>query len=139
MFNIFDMMRLKNSPRNSEEYHPEVKVKEISTQISLAELLEMAAPNYENFVKAVADVAQRLLVVDMDLHADGEQYLLENGSKQGDLWGFNIYPGSYGADEFLEFDSMINIRPQQNNRSRNISDEKIRAQIASIVKEKIYE
>jgi len=139
MFSISYMMRLKNSPQNSEEYQPEVKVKEISTQISLAELRKMAAPNYENFVKAVADVAQRFLVVDMDLHADGEQYLLENGSKQGDLWGFNIYPENYGADEFLEFDSMINIRPQQNNRSRNISDEKIRAQIASIVKEKIYE
>lgn len=67
-----------------------------------------------------------------NLHSDLEQLLLENGSCLEDLWGFNIYPEVEG-DDFIEFDSLINIRPRQNNRSRNVEDESIQLRIREIV------
>ena len=69
-------------------------------------------------VKADIDVAKKIVVIDMDMHADGEAHLLERGSQQADLWGINLHPDKFGTDEFIEFDSMINIRPRQNNPSR---------------------
>ena len=67
-----------------------------------------------------------------NLHSDLEQLLLENGSCQEDLWGFNIYPEVEG-DDFIEFDSLINIRPRQNNRSRHVEEESIQLRIREIV------
>jgi hypothetical protein len=57
---------------------------------------------------------------------------LEQNSKQGNLWGINLYPEKMGED-FIEFDSMINIRPRQNNRSRGIEDKNVREKIIKIV------
>lgn len=69
-----------------------------------------------------------------DLHADEERVLLEQGSLQEDLWGINIYP-ELAQDSWVEFDSMINLRPTQGNRSRGVDDPKIRARIIEIVSE----
>lgn len=80
-------------------------------------------------VKAVVDINKNLLAIDAELHADLEKLLLENGSDQFDLWGINLYPD----DKLIEFDSMINIRPAQGNRSRNVEDENIRAKIIDVV------
>ena len=98
--------------------------------VSLAELRDMAEKMYGSLVKAD---------VDMGMHADGEQVLLENGSLQQDVWGINIHPDNYGSDEFIEFDSMINIRPRQNNPSRDVHDDTIRAQIRTIVAGIVHE
>lgn len=73
-----------------------------------------------------------LLAVDAELHADLESLLLEKGSQQEDLWGFNLYPDEAG-DDFVEFDSLINIRAWQGNRSRDVEDETVRQQIRDIV------
>lgn len=102
-------------------------------KISLAELKEMGKKMYEGLVKADVDVARKILVVDMGMHADGEAYLLEHGSQQRDLWGINLHPEKYGTDDFVEFDSMINMRPSQNNPSRDVLDPEIRKQIIAIV------
>lgn len=83
-------------------------------------------------IKCVADVKQGLLAVDAELHADLESMLLENGSEQDYLWGFNLYPDEIG-DDFIEFDSLINIRSWQGNRSRDVEDENVREQIREIV------
>ena len=104
-------------------------------KIELAELEEMAENMYGDLVKAVVDVAKRIMVVDAGLHVDEEQLLLEGGSLQQDLWGINLYPDSYGEDDFVEFDSMINIRPAQGNRSRSVEDADTRARIIEIVGE----
>ena len=72
------------------------------------------------------------MAVDAELHSDEEQALIESGSRQEHLWGINIYPELSG-DDFFEFDSMINIRPAQKNRSRGVEDEKIRKRIMKIV------
>jgi len=73
------------------------------------------------------------MVVDAELHADQESLLLERGSKQVDLWGINIYPNKMGDDKWIEFDSMINIRPSWGNSSRGVDDPKVQEKIIKIV------
>lgn len=101
-------------------------------KISLAELKEMSRKMFGNLVKAVVDIEQEIMVVDAALHADQEDYLLENNSQQQSLWGINIYPELSGND-MIEFDSMINLRPYQNNKSRGVEDPVIREKITVIV------
>ncbi|HJQ09390.1 MAG TPA: DUF5674 family protein [Candidatus Saccharimonadales bacterium] len=108
-------------------------------KISIAELSEMAQKMYGTIVKADIDLVKGTLLVDMEMHADGEAYLIEQGSKQTDLWGFNLHPDKYGSDDFIEFDSMINIRPRQNNPTRDILDEDVRNKIWAKVSEVVYE
>src|SRR6266404_2793241 len=105
--------------------------------ITVAELSEMAQKMYGRLVKGVVNLKKRLLVLDAEMHADEEQFLLEKDSKQEDLWGINLYPAKFGSDDFIEFDSMINIRPRQNNMSRGVEDEAIRKEITVLVLEKI--
>jgi len=105
--------------------------------IIIAELTEMAQKMYGGLVKGVVDVKKKLLVLDAEMHADEEQYLLEKGSRQEDLWGINLYPAKFGADDFVEFDSMINIRPRQNNMNRGVSDAALRKEITAVVLEKV--
>ncbi len=107
-------------------------MKLVDAPISLAELKEMAAGGFGTLVKAVVDVATGVMALDAELHADEEAFLLERGSKQGDLWGINLYPDVEG-DDWLEFDSVINLRPALGNRSRGVDDPAIRARIGAIV------
>lgn len=107
-------------------------MKIIDKQIAISELKQLAEKSFGNLVKAVVDIKKEIIAVDADLHADEEQLLIENGSHQKDLWGINLYPNLTG-DDFIEFDSMINLRPSQNNRTRGIDDIKIRKKITIIV------
>ncbi len=108
-------------------------------KISLNELREMAEKMFGELVKADIDVAQRLVIIDMPMHYDGEQELLSRGSKQKDIWGINLHPSDYGTEDFIEFDSMINIRPSQNNASKDVLDPKVREKIVEIIGEVVYE
>jgi len=105
--------------------------------VTIAELSEMADKMYGNLVKAVVDIKKKELVVDVEMHVDAEQLLLEGGSMQNDLWGINLHPAKFNSDEFIEFDSMINIRPRQNNMSRGIDDENLCKQITLLVAAKV--
>jgi hypothetical protein len=107
-------------------------VRIINTPISLADVKTMAEDRFGNLVKAVVDIERGLMAVDGELHADEEALLLENGSRQADLWGINIYPELMGPDR-IEFDSVINIRPSQGNRSRGVDDQTIRERIVRLV------
>jgi hypothetical protein len=100
--------------------------------VSKDELMAVAGEMFGDLVKGVVDVRLDLLAIDAELHSDLEAILLENGSLQNDLWGINLYPGLEGND-FLEFDSMINMRPSQGNMSRGVEDEAIRNMIADLV------
>ena len=108
-------------------------------KITVNELYAMSEKMSEPLVKGVVDIVQRVLVLDAGLHSDEELFLLEQGSKQADLWGINLWPESFGTEDFVEFDSMINIRPIQNNRSRSVEDAGIRQIIYEIVAEKVDE
>ena len=104
----------------------------INKGIELKELKEMADRGFGNFVKAVVDIEKGIMAIDGELHSDEEALLLENGSKQENLWGINLYPELKGED-LVEFDSLINLRPFQGNRSRGINDLQIRQKIGVIV------
>ena len=102
----------------------------------LEEIKAMAAATFGNMVKAVVDVDRDVIALDAELHSDLEALLLEDGSAQKNLWGINFYPDMKG-DGFIEFDSMINMRPSQGNRSRGIESEEMRKKIIAIVAKKI--
>ena len=107
-------------------------MKIIDRPVPLADLKVLAQNSFGNLVKAVVDVDREIMAVDGELHADEEALLLENGSRQGNLWGINIYPELEGEDR-IEFDSLINIRPSQGNRSRSVDDSAVREKIMSVV------
>lgn len=86
----------------------------VEKNITLKEIGEISQKMFGNLVKAE------------------EALLLEKGSRQENLWGINIYPEFFGKDDFIEFDSMINLRPSQNNRSRGVGDSEIRKKILEI-------
>lgn len=92
----------------------------------------------EELVKAVVDIEQKRMAVFAAMHVDEEALLLETGSEQQHLWGINIYP-HLPKDQWIEYDSMINIRAWQGNRSRGVEDEKTREIIAKIVYSMISE
>lgn len=104
----------------------------VDTHISHEELAVLANERYGDLVKAVVDVARGVMAIGMEMHVDGEAVLLERGSKQQDLWGINIYPDK-PRETWVEFDSMINLRPRQGNRSRGVEDKEIQKQIIAIV------
>ena len=100
--------------------------------ISREELRTLAQNTFGDMIKCVADVQKGLLALDADLHADLERMLLDNGSAQENLWGFNLWVEEEGED-FIEYDSLINIRSWQGNPSRGVENSEVRASIESIV------
>ena len=100
--------------------------------VSLDELRELAQARFGDMVKGVVDLRRGVMLVDADMHADQEAEFLAEGSAQRDLWGINLYPDLPDAD-WLEFDSMINLRPSFGNRSRGVDDPDTRARIVELV------
>lgn len=98
----------------------------------MAELQQLAERRFGDMIKAVVDLRRGLMLLDAELHADQEAELLAEGSAQRDLWGINLYPGIEGPD-WLEFDSMINLRPSFGNRSRGVDEPSIREAIGILV------
>ncbi len=101
--------------------------------IPLARVRELAEELFGDMVKAVVDVERGMMAIGGELHADGEALLLDDGGRQADLWGINLYPESFGEPDFVEFDSMINVRPRLGNRSRSVDDEELRSRIRAVV------
>ncbi len=100
--------------------------------ISHDELKKFASRLFGNLVKAVVDIDQATMAINGELHADEEGFLIQLGSQQKNLWGINLYPELMG-DDFIEFDSMINLRPSQNNNSRSVEDANVQTKIRKIV------
>lgn len=110
--------------------HPEIKI--FKNSFTAAELTELAEQSHVDFAKAVVDIEKKWIAIGGSMHADAETLLLEEGSSQNDLWGINLYVDS-SDENMIEFDSLINIRPLQNNRGRDIEDETLRQRIVSLV------
>lgn len=114
-------------------YNESMEIKIIKDTITRAELAEIAKNQFGDLVKAVVDVEKEIMAVGGELHADGEVLLIEHeGSKREYTWGINFYPEKFGED-WIEFDSLINIKPQVGNRSRGVDNPETRAKIKSIV------
>ncbi len=115
-----------------------MEIEIVREPISVKKLSEIAENQFGDLVKAVVDIEREIMAIGGELHADGEALLLQEGSRQENLWGINLYVGKTG-EEFIEFDSMINIRPSQDNRSRSVESselrDKIKATVDKLVKE----
>src|SRR5687768_16676563 len=105
----------------------------VSEPMSHTELREAGEELYGDMVKAVVDVEKGIMAVGAELHADEEAFLIERNSRQENLWGINLYTNR-AMPEMVEFDSMINIRPRQNNRSRSVEALELRERIIAIVR-----
>jgi hypothetical protein len=100
-------------------------------RIETAELRRLVDLFFEDMVKYVVDVERGVLAVGGEMHADAEQVLLDDGSRQADLWGANYYPGR-GPGGCIEYTSLINIRPAQGNRSMEVQDPTVRARLREL-------
>lgn len=107
----------------------------VNEKLNLNDLPSLEGESYfEDMIKAVADIDKKILALNAELHSDLEQYLLDNGSEQQNLYGFNIY-----FDGEIEYDSMIN--PPRNREAgfprggRDVCDPKARQIIEEIVNE----
>src|SRR3989338_1959526 len=107
-------------------------MKLLKKPILLESLHKMAQAGFGNFVKAVVDIEKGIMAIGGELQADEEALLIEGGSRQRDLWGINIYP-ELEKGERVEFDSMINLKPAQGNRTRGVDDIEIKNKILTIV------
>ena len=108
-----------------------MEIEIIEAPITRNRLRDIAAGQFCDFVKAVVDVERGLMAIGGDLHADEEATLLDAGSDQRNLWGINLYP-DLPPDQWVEFDSMINVRPSESNRSREVENPLIREKILAI-------
>jgi len=108
----------------------------IQDTITLDELKKVAQNLFGDMVKAVVDVENETIAIDAELHADLESLLLQQGSKQVNLWGINLYP-ELPESQFIQFDSLINIRPSVGNKSRNVENKQLCERIIEIVAKRI--
>lgn len=103
----------------------------IDRPIKPEELRVLVERFFEDMVKYVVDVERGVIAIGGELHADAEAMLLERGSRQSDLWGANYLPGR-GEEGCIEYTSLINIRPAQDNRSMEVQDPGIRDRIREL-------
>ena len=109
-------------------------IKIIKKRISKDELMSFLDRPFSEMIKFVVDTERRIIALGGEMHADAEQILLKDGSRQENLWGGNIYPKFKGEEKF-EFTSLINIRPSRNNSSMEIEDDNIRDKVKKIAEE----
>ncbi len=114
-----------------------MEIKIIKNKINKRELIEIAKNQFGDLVKAVVDVGQEIMAIGGELHADEEVLLIEReSSKREDIWGINLYPEKTGED-WVEFDSVINLKPSFGNRSRDVDNPDIKKKIRNIVEKLI--
>lgn len=109
-----------------------MKIIDENNKITRIELRQMAKKIFGDLVKAVVDVEKEIMAVDGELHSDEQELLIEQGSKYENLWGINIYP-ELSRENWIEFDSLINLKPAFGHRSQGVEDLKIKEKIIKIV------
>ena len=101
-----------------------------------SELELLAKETFIDMVKGVVDLRQKIIAFGGELHADCEEILLQEGSQQPDLWGFNIYLNK-DKENRLEYTSLINIRPRDGNFGRELKIEALRQTLKQIIDEMV--
>ncbi len=110
-----------------------MEIKIVKDSMSRKELIDIAKEQFGDLVKAVVDVEQGMMAIGGELHADEEVALIEQeASKREHTWGINLYPEKIGED-WIEFDSVINLKPSYGNRSRGVDNPEIEKKIRNIV------
>jgi hypothetical protein len=99
-------------------------IRERATKQQLQEMMEIL----ETYIKLAVDVERGILAGGGAMHADCEAVLLEDGSQQEFIWGADWNPST----QEVAFESLINIRPRQNNRSLELQDSNLQAKVEQI-------
>ncbi len=114
------------------------KIYIIKKPISKVEVKKIAEERFGDLVKAAVDIEKEIMAIGGELHMDEEMALIEQeGSNQDNVWGINIYPDETG-EEFIEVDSMINLKPSLGNRSREIDNQEILNKVKKVVNKLIH-
>ena len=109
-----------------------MKIKIIDKKIAESELREITKDCYVEMIKGVIDIEREVLAVGGEYHMDANIKLIEDGSKQENIWGFNWYFDKEKGEQ-IEYISLINIRPQQNNRTMEVRDTSLRDKMKTII------
>ena len=96
--------------------------------------IKKMADDFDGYIKVVVDIEKGILAGGGERHFDGEQKLIKEGSRQADLWGGGV---DLETKE-IDYNSIINLRPNQDNPSRDILSKKIRSKIDKIVKDLLF-
>lgn len=105
----------------------------IKDKINKEALRSLASKQYGDLIKAVIDVEQQIMGIGGELHIDIQSLLIEKENSQGqNTWGINLYLEKTGED-FIEFDSMINLKPALGNKTRSVEDIEIQKKIKEII------
>lgn len=107
-------------------------IKIIKDKISKEELAEIGKEFFDDMVKAVVDVEKEIIAVGGELHSEVAGILIKNNSQSKNLWGINIYFNK-PKEEWIEFNSLINIKPALGNHSWGVESQEIREKIKKIV------
>ncbi len=120
-------------PPSSKTSDGHGKATDGQSKIEITELREMAKKMHGEFVKAIVDVEKEIIAVDAPMHSDLFEFLVkEENSKPKYLWGINIHPDKTGED-FIEFDSMMNLKPGLGNKTRGVENAQTREKIIVII------
>ncbi len=112
------------------------KIRLIRQKTPISEVKKYLGAPFENMIKFVVDIERAIISMGGEMHADAEAILLEDGSRQDNIWGANLYP-LQDRESRIEFTSLINIRPSAENLSLEIMNQDIRDKIKKIVEDLI--
>jgi hypothetical protein len=115
-----------------------MNIKVVEDRIDIKELKEIAKEYYFPMIKGVVDIDKEIIAFGGEYHMDANMVLIDNGSSQSNVWGFNVYLDK-DRNDWIEYTSLINIRPSLGNMQIELKDQIIRDKIKSIVNKKIYE
>ena len=101
-----------------------MSIKILDNKINIEEVKKLADSWYGTMIKGTVDVELRRVALGGDYHIESSEILTSSGSKFEDVWGFNIR-FEENKDGVLEFDSMVNIKPNFGNRSRGINNQEV--------------
>ncbi|MEK7121153.1 MAG: DUF5674 family protein [Patescibacteria group bacterium] len=105
----------------------------IQNPITRTELKKIAGERFGDLVKGAVDIEKGIMVLGGELHIDEALKLVEQFQSKGkDIWGINLYPEKTG-DDMIEFDSMINLKPDLENRTRGVDSPEIQEKIKNII------
>ena len=110
----------------------DTRIKILQEKIGIGEVKKLADFWYGTMIKGAVDIERGQVALGGDYHIEDSELLTSQGSKFTDIWGFNIR-FEEKPEGVLEFDSMVNIKPNLGNRSRNIGNEEILKKATEII------
>lgn len=111
-----------------------MEIRIVADNISIGELQKIAEEFYGNMIKGVVDIEREVIAMGGEYHIDASTVLNEAGFKQENIWGFNInLDEEKDSDSWIEYVSLINIRPAAGNKSMYIEDDKIKSRVKEIL------